>query len=112
VKGILADINTSGPIDDLVRQMRKEPWDEFWNHLGLTLFHFQELGLTPTSSDLEIWQTCQTHGLVLITNNRNARSSDSLESPFGNIIGRIVSLCSQLATWIDFARTVIMQTAF
>jgi hypothetical protein len=59
--------------------MQKEPWDEFWNYLGLTLFHFQELGLTPTSSDLDIWQACQTNYLVLITNNRNARSSDSLE---------------------------------
>jgi len=59
--------------------MQKEPWDEFWTYLGLALFHFQELGLTPTSSDLDIWQTCQANGLVLITNNRNARSSDSLE---------------------------------
>ena len=79
MKGILADINTSGPVEYLVQQMQVEPWDEFWRYLGLVLFHFEDVGLTPTSSDLEIWQRCQTNELILITNNRNARSPDSLE---------------------------------
>ena len=80
VKGILADGNTRGPVDDLVRRMQTEPWTEFWNELGLTLFHFEDVGLTPTSTDLQIWQKCQAEELILITNNRNENSIDSLES--------------------------------
>jgi hypothetical protein len=79
VKGLLADVNTRGPVDYLVQHMRAEPWAEFWRHLGLTLFHFEDVGLTPTSTDLEIWHRCQADQLVFITNNRNARSPDSLE---------------------------------
>jgi predicted nuclease of predicted toxin-antitoxin system len=82
VQGILADANISSPVDDLVREMQKEPWAEFWNHLGLALFHFDDVGLTPTSTDLEIWQRCQAEQLVLITNNRNEDSPDSLEATF------------------------------
>jgi hypothetical protein len=28
--------------------MQSEPWVEFWNNLGLALFHFDDVGLTPT----------------------------------------------------------------
>lgn len=80
MRGILADIHVTGPVDDLVREMQSEQWVEFWNHLGLALFHFDDVGLTPTSSDLEIWQRCQAEQLVLITNNRNEDSPDSLEA--------------------------------
>jgi len=79
VKGILADINASGPVEDLIRKMQAEPWGEFWRYLGLVHFHFQDVGLSPTSSDLEIWQKCQANKLIFITNNRNADSPDSLE---------------------------------
>ena len=54
MKGILADIHVSGPVEDLVREMQSEPWVEFWNHLGLNLFHFDDVGLPPTSTDVEI----------------------------------------------------------
>ena len=80
VKRILADINTRGPVDDLVRRMQSEPWTEFWKELSLTLFHFEDVGLTPSSTDLEIWQKCQAEQLIFITNNRNENSIDSLES--------------------------------
>lgn len=80
MKGILADVHVSGPVENLVRAMQSEPWAEFWKHLGLALFHFDDVGLTPTSTDLEIWQRCQAEQLVLITNNRNEDSPDSLEA--------------------------------
>jgi hypothetical protein len=80
VKGILADVNTRGPVDDLVREMRSDAWGEFWIDLGLVLFHFEDVGLTPTSTDLEIWRKCQDEQLLLITNNRNNKSPDSLEA--------------------------------
>ena len=80
MKGILADVHLSGPVDDLVREMQSEPWAEFWKYLGLALFHFDDVGLTPTSTDLEIWPRCQAEQLVLVTNNRNEDSPDSLEA--------------------------------
>jgi hypothetical protein len=80
VKGILADIHLKGPVESLVREMQNEPWAEFWKELGLILFHFEDVGLTPTSTDLEIWYRCQAEELVFITNNRNEDSPDSLES--------------------------------
>jgi hypothetical protein len=60
VKGILADIHLTGLVENLVRELQAEPWVEFWNNLGLVLYHFEDLGLAPNSSDLEIWQRCRT----------------------------------------------------
>jgi hypothetical protein len=80
VQGILADIHVRGPVNDLVREMQAETWAEFWKHLGLVLYQFDDVGLTPTSTDLEIWQRCQEQQLVFITNNRNEDSPDSLEA--------------------------------
>lgn len=80
VKGILADIHLRGPVEDLAREMQKEPWAEFWQDLGLALFHFDDVGLTTTSTDLEIWQRCQAEQLILITNNRNEDTPTSLEA--------------------------------
>jgi hypothetical protein len=51
VKGILADIHMKGPVDALVREMQAEPWAELWKDLGLHYLHFEDVGLTPTSTD-------------------------------------------------------------
>ncbi len=48
--------------------------------LGLTLVYFRDVGLTPDSSDREIWHTCQAQQLLLVTNNRNQDEADSLET--------------------------------
>ena len=60
--------------------MRSGTWVDFWNHLGLAAYHFEDVGLEPNSTDLEIWQTCQSRQLIFITNNRNEDSDDSLEA--------------------------------
>jgi hypothetical protein len=60
--------------------MRAPPWNEFWEDLGLVQLHFEDVGLAPESSDLDVWLRCQTEGLVLITANRNYKGSDSLEA--------------------------------
>jgi len=60
--------------------MRSEAWADFWFALGLTFKHFDDVGLSSSSSDEQIWQTCQAEELVLITNNRNDDASDSLEA--------------------------------
>src|SRR5207302_1265600 len=78
VKGILADVNVIGQVVHLVKLMQSEPWAEFWQELGLTLYRFQDVGLDPKATDLEIWKRCQAHELILITDNRNDDSPDSL----------------------------------
>lgn len=80
VKGILADIHMKGPVADLARAMQGATWAEFWNDLDLALFAFEDVDLTVTSTDEEIWHKCQEEQLVLITNNRNQDSPDSLEA--------------------------------
>ncbi len=45
MKGILADVNTQGPVEDLIREMQGAKWVEFWTYLGLALFHFEDVGL-------------------------------------------------------------------
>jgi hypothetical protein len=87
VKGILADVHMVPYVEDLVLAMQREPWTEVWMYLGLTLFHFEDFGLKPTSTDLEIWQRCQDEELILITNNRNKKSDDSLEATLQRLNG-------------------------
>jgi hypothetical protein len=60
--------------------MQVEAWADFWQALGLALYHFQDVGLTPSSTDLEVWSVCQAEQLILITDNRNLDSEDSLEA--------------------------------
>jgi hypothetical protein len=59
--------------------MSAEPWKEFWDDLGVASLRFADVGLAPEASDKEIWHLCQARELVLLTGNRNARGSDSLE---------------------------------
>ena len=80
VKGILADANALGHVTALAQQMRSGEWAEFWIALGLELKHFEDVGLSVDSTDLEIWKTCQAEELVLVTDNRNLDSPDSLEA--------------------------------
>jgi hypothetical protein len=80
VKGILADNDVRGQVEYLVMLMQVEPWREFWQDLGLALFNLEDLGLSPTSSDPEVWERCQANDVVLITGNRNLSGPDSLEA--------------------------------
>ena len=85
MKGILADHNVIGQVAYLVQMMQSEPWAEFWNELGLCLLRFDDLGLAPTASDVEIWQRCQADELILITDNRNDDSPESLSAAIHNL---------------------------
>jgi hypothetical protein len=80
VKGILADINIQGHVDLLVVLMQAEPWRLFWDHLQLRYFHFADVGLVRDSADSLVWEKCQQHELVLLTENRNMDHPDSLEA--------------------------------
>jgi hypothetical protein len=80
VQRILADNDVRGQVDYLGALMRVEPWAEFSRDLGLALLHFEDVGLYPTASDLDVWQRCQADQLVLITGNRNLAGPNSLEA--------------------------------
>jgi hypothetical protein len=80
VKGILADVMVTRQVELLVQRMQAEPWTEIWQSLGIVLMRFDDIGLAPDSSDLDIWQICQVEQLVLVTDNRNKDSPDSLEA--------------------------------
>jgi hypothetical protein len=80
VNGILADANAVGHVDYLVRIMQAGSWLEFWQGLGLCLRHFSDVGLSTASSDREIWLRCQSEHLILVTDNRNDDSPDSLQA--------------------------------
>ena len=84
MKGILADHNVIGQVAYLVQMMQSEPWAEFWKELGLVLRRFDDIGLAPTASDVEIWQRCHADELILITDNRNDDSPDSLSAAIRN----------------------------
>jgi len=77
---LLADNDAVGYVEAIVQEMQSPRWADFWTSLGVTLVHFRDVGLTPESSDREIWQTCQAGQLFLITNNRNQEGPDSLEA--------------------------------
>jgi hypothetical protein len=80
VIGILPDANSIGQVQALVQRMQAEPWAEFWTELNLVLTRFEDVGLTSDSADSDIWHKCQAEQLVLLTDNRNHDSLDSLEA--------------------------------
>lgn len=77
MKGILPDVHMGGYVEYLIREMQSDYWAEFWSNLELSLVTFADVGLTETSTDLEIWQICQAEQLIFITDNRNADTEDS-----------------------------------
>src|SRR4051794_28932420 len=79
VKGIMADINIEGQVELLLGVWQLPKWREIWEGLGLDRFRFADLGLTPASPDVFVWQACQDQEVILITANRNADGPDSLE---------------------------------
>jgi hypothetical protein len=80
VKGLIADANIHGQVEYLVQRMQSEAWANFWQALGLILRHFDSVELSASATDLELWSVCQAEQLILITDNRNLGSEDSLET--------------------------------
>lgn len=80
MKGILADVNIEGQVEDLVVTFfGSKEWIEIWKALGIASLVFSNVGLGRRSPDDVVWQTCQDSGLVLITGNRNQDGPTSLE---------------------------------
>ena len=71
MRGVIADVNIQGQIDDLIRLLETDPWSIFWAELQISYFHFADVGLANETPDSQVWQVCQDEQLVLITDNRN-----------------------------------------
>ena len=80
MKGLVADANIQGQVEYLVQRMQADAWVDFWQALGLVLHRFEDVGLPTSATDLEVWNVCQAEQLILITDNRNLDSEDSLEA--------------------------------
>ncbi|NIR51116.1 ACP S-malonyltransferase [candidate division KSB1 bacterium] len=72
----LVDHNIEGQAEILWGTLAAEGWLEV---LPLTLVRFKDVGLDSESSDQEIWRFAQANDLILLTDNRNMESEDSLE---------------------------------
>ena len=80
MKGLVADANIQGQVEYSGQRMQADAWADFWQALGLVLRRFEDIGLSESSTDLEVWNVCQAEQLILITDNRNLDSEDSLEA--------------------------------
>lgn len=83
MRGILSDVNIQGQVRILAHVLESDSWRELWRGLGLTVYVFADLGLTPDTPDSQLWEVCQEQQLILITSNRNAEGPDSLEATIG-----------------------------
>jgi hypothetical protein len=78
--GLLADENCEGHLAVLVRICQSARWSGVWEWLGVGAFTFDDVKLTRGISDSELWQYCQEHELLLLTNNRNEDDAESLQA--------------------------------
>jgi hypothetical protein len=54
VQGLVADANIQGQIEHLVQRTQADAWADFWQALGVGLRRFEDLGLSSSSTDLEV----------------------------------------------------------
>ncbi len=77
---ILADVQVRGFVRALRREMQTVYWADFWEYANPVFVTFDDIGLSADATDREIWLTCQDRQLILLTDNRNKESEDSLEA--------------------------------
>ena len=80
MQGLLADVNCHGEIAYLQRLLvRLDLWI-YLEELSLSFRTFAEVGLVDDLSDRDVWNYCQANGWMLLTDNRNDDSADSLQA--------------------------------
>ena len=73
---ILVDQDIEGQVLILWGSLAAEGWLDLYS---LQLVTFSQVGLPVDSSDRTVWRFAQTHGMMLLTHNRNMNDEDSLE---------------------------------
>src|SRR5438128_1126105 len=80
MRAIMADNDVTGHLKTLVLIWNSPEWQQLWEALALPVVTFEELGLSRTALDLDLWQECQRRQIVLVTGNRNRDDETSLEA--------------------------------
>jgi hypothetical protein len=77
---IMADHDIEGQMQVLLRLLTSAAWFEVWHELAIRVESFASLGLPENTSDIALWQFCQTQQIILITGNRNKAGPEALEA--------------------------------
>lgn len=77
---IMADNDVLGYVGGLMGICQSPAWIEFWRGLECVVWTFADVGLAANAPDSAVWEACQANEIILITGNRNAEGSDSLEA--------------------------------
>ena len=72
---VLVDHNMEGQASILWGVLAADNWLDL---VALDLVTMSQVGLSRESSDRAVWRFVQEHGMLLLTNNRNATGEDSL----------------------------------
>jgi hypothetical protein len=76
---ILLDEQLTGFLGYFRALATSEDWNSLAELLGVRIVDFNDVGLATGTSDRDLWLFCQSRRLYLLTDNRNAGGSDSLE---------------------------------
>ena len=77
---IMADHDSEGQIQVLLRLLISAAWDSLWTERAVCVESFASLGVSANTPDATLWQLCQTQQIILITGNRNQEEPASLEA--------------------------------
>ena len=77
---IMADHDIEGQMQVILHLLLSREWRAVWTELAMSVESFASLGLSPSISDAELWQFCQTQQIMLLTGNRNHEGPESLEA--------------------------------
>jgi hypothetical protein len=75
----VADANIQGQVEYLVQRTQSHAWADFWKALGPRLDRCEDIGLSMSATDAEVWNVYQAKHLILITDTRNLDSEDALD---------------------------------
>jgi hypothetical protein len=77
---LMADHDVEGQMQVLLRLLTSAEWHALWTELAVRVESFASLGMPTHTSDVILWELCQTQHIILITGNRNENSPASLEA--------------------------------
>lgn len=79
VQRILSDHNCFGQTNAIYKAYRRDA--DLAELVSLELYRFEDVGLSISADDLEVWQFCQRNHILLVTGNRSNDDNElSLES--------------------------------
>jgi hypothetical protein len=76
---IMSDNDVRGHVSRFMDICQLPPWAELWRDLECVICTFEDFQLPEDATDAAIWQACQDNEVLLITGNRNAEATESLE---------------------------------